>query len=171
MEYRVDKSVIQSFQKEAVKRGYDREQTKEYVEERKNAYKNSAVKSDVITLAAVAGTLGNIAINKSKGTSLKRAAIVQFKPLLKVIEEFLSKPIPKSSDNFVKPIANYISDSVNLAFKSLKGVYLSVPKVVRIPAVVLIGLNSLNYIMESNKVDAKHDTVKYLKDKQTINEQ
>lgn len=190
---KVAPNVVNQFQVIATQRGYNQEQSKEYVAERKALYEKNGPITNVAFIGSAVGIGAGIASKMIKqALTFKEAVKSQFEPLTKELDAFdasFAKVVGKGVEEVVKTDAEevfkivpkksvlssiknsgiQILDSLlaalKLPFKALKGLYLSIPKIVRIPASILVVLATIGYNLESAKLDAKHDTIKYIDEK------
>ena len=181
MSMKIPAQVIIQFRNEAQKRGYDKDQRHEYVSEKKELYKNAAKANDMIvggTLAATAVPIikkaSKVLFTNPEGVAgapkkfrygLKRAVLEQFGPLVKEFKKF-DKALDKNK-GFFQSMATGFKHSLNM----MGGFCKSIPKPIAITAASLLALSTIKYHAESNKIDAKHDTVKYLKEKAVASEE
>lgn len=169
---KIPPNVISVFKEDAVKRGYDREQSREYVYDRSKVYKESAKVNQFIfggTLVGVAGKMiADIDKLTKQGTKMKTAVIDtvtnQFKPWTNELDKVVKKM--KFDDGFIKSIVKGFANGIELSYRSIIGACKSIPKPLAIVSGSLLALSSLIYMSENIKVDAKHDTIKYLKNEQ-----
>lgn len=159
---------INQFQKDAVKRGYDQDQTQEYIQDRSKAYKEAAKTNNFIVGGTMAGVAGTILANglklKKQGekflTALETAAKNQFKPMTDGIDEVVKNI--KFDESILKSVGNGFVSGLELSYKNITGFCKSIPKPIAMIAAPLLLLSVAKYQSEMTKVDAKHDTIKYL---------
>jgi hypothetical protein len=145
---------VQQFQAIADKRGYDADVTKDYVADVKKEYSSASKINNFALLGMVGSALGTAAIRAKKAKlPIKDTLGIQFKPLtnaFKVTDKNFEK-IFKNKGVFNKVVDSAI-ETVKLIGREFKGLYLSVPKKVRIPAVALMALTTLGYMYHATNL-------------------
>ena len=167
---KISPMITNQFQKDAIKRGYDEEQTQEYIQDRSKVYKEAAKVNNVIVGGTMAGLAGTIVANglklKKEGvkffSALKTAAENQFKPMTDEIDNVIKNM--KFDESIFKSFTNGLVEGFKLGIKNIVGFCKSIPKPIAVIAGPLLLLSTIKTLGENNKVDAKHDTIKYLKE-------
>lgn len=170
--YNVPSSAARAFASEGQLRGYDDDVTQQYVRDRKRVYKQHAPLSDAIIYASIAALAGKIALNAHKAKiSFIDAAKKQFQPLKDafnycIVKEGLDnlEHIDSQNPPTLKIIGNKFKSIARIGYRGLEGIWHSIPGKIKWPGLFLLTFIQMSSIMEKNKVDAKCDTLQFIKD-------
>lgn len=170
--YKVPSSEVNQYKSEAKLRGYDQAVSQEYIKDRKRVYKQHAPAGNVIWVGSLVLLAGKIASNvkEAKISCFVDAAKKQFQPLRKALTycnlrelEEKTKIFNTKQPSIIKMAGNGIKNGARLAYRGLEGVWNSIPNKIKWPALFFLTFIEMSSIMEKNKVDAKCDTLQFIK--------
>jgi len=190
----INSVVREQYQNTAMQRGYDSKVTKDFIKDNEKAYSKSAAINNTSAAAMVLSSIaaagakavktiqaGNILesdgattgvikrpfkeIINNVGPALKEGFKTQFKPLTQAFNLSVSNLSTVIGEkHFGKAIVKAFAEGFEAFGRVLKGFYLSVPKAVRIPALILLAVSTLGYNVARKQSEAKYDAVQYMKD-------